>query len=386
MPKQLGFIIAGIVIASAFAIPSRPADTQADVPARAMLGVPFQVAVNETMAVAGSDISVKFYNVTEDSRCPADVVCIWAGQVTAMVGLTQNSTDLGRFNLTLGAGSNASMAEQKAGGYTVRLTQVEPYPISSQPTSPGDYVATLVLTKDDGHLMARSAIVMAVGSRTESPAIDAFIVSWSVEREAGVAVALIRDSGMAYHRVVAKFLPYEAPCEKGAMSRCIDGQITSVTGSEVIGEGDFIHFKTDAQGRQIQVSFKTPMNNTGDNTGETNDYTLEIKKFKEVSKPYIPNGSSMVVTLKEGQREGPLLVQRILADRVEGLNYPEYPVAMDSGLPITLHVGERASNGCTVWLTLVRIEDGSATFVKKVDENRPCPICWVQLDLMSGWR
>ncbi|MCI0558505.1 MAG: hypothetical protein MN733_08425, partial [Nitrososphaera sp.] len=158
MLKQLGFILAGIVIASAFAIPARPADTQADAPARARLGVPFQIAINETVAVAGSDISVKFYNVTEDSRCPSDVVCVWAGQVTAMVGVTQNSTDLGRFSLTLGAGSNTSTAEQKVGAYTIKLTQVDPYPTSSQPTSPGDYIAMLVLSKDNGTLTARSSL------------------------------------------------------------------------------------------------------------------------------------------------------------------------------------------------------------------------------------
>jgi len=64
--------------------------------------------------------------------------------------------------------------------------------------------------------------------------------------------------------------------------------------------------------------------------------------------------------------EGPLLVQRIYPDRVEGLNYPEYPIAMDEGLPITLRVGEKASNGCTVFLTLAKIDDGRAT-LKQVD-------------------
>ncbi|MCI0563301.1 MAG: hypothetical protein MN733_32905, partial [Nitrososphaera sp.] len=236
---------------------------------------------------------------------------------------------------------------------------------------------------------ARSSLVMAVGKSTENPAMDAFIASWSIEREIGVAIALIRnfedDGDMPYHRFVAKFLPYEAACAKGAMSECIDGEITSISGSRVIKEGNFIHFEIDASGQKIHVSFKTPMNDTGNDSGELTDYTLDIRKLKEFSKPYIPSGNGSIVTLKEGQREGPLFVQRIFPDRVEGLNYPEYPVAMDKGLPITLRVGDKASNGCTVFLTLVRIDDGSATFVK-VDENRPCPICWVQLDLTSGWK
>jgi hypothetical protein len=91
-----------------------------------------------------------------------------------------------------------------------------------------------------------------------------------------------------------------------------------------------------------------------------------------------------IVTLREGQRDGPLLVQKIYADRVEGLNFPEYPVAMDSGLPITLRIGEKASNGCTIVLTLTKIEGDSATFLMTVDEDRPCPICWYQLAQIPG--
>jgi hypothetical protein len=77
-------------------------------------------------------------------------------------------------------------------------------------------------------------------------------------------------------------------------------------------------------------------------------------------------------------------VQKIYSDRIEGLNYLEYPVAREEGNPITLHVGEKASNGCTITLTLVKIEDGTATFAKTIDENKPCPICWFQQALLSS--
>ncbi len=81
------------------------------------------------------------------------------------------------------------------------------------------------------------------------------------------------------------------------------------------------------------------------------------------------------IYLREGQREGSLLVLRIYPDRVEGLNYWEYPIATDQGHPVTLYIGDTASNGCTVMLTLLRIQGDVAVFAKKVDENRPCPIC-----------
>ena len=85
--------------------------------------------------------------------------------------------------------------------------------------------------------------------------------------------------------------------------------------------------------------------------------------------------SGILVTLSEGQREGPLLVQKILQDSIQGLDFREYPLATNVGSPITLHIGESASNGCTVELTLVKINGSTATFLKKENQNRPCPIC-----------
>ena len=69
-------------------------------------------------------------------------------------------------------------------------------------------------------------------------------------------------------------------------------------------------------------------------------------------------------------------MQEIGPDYVKGLNFPEYPVAVSEGLPITLHVGDSASNGCTVTLTLLEIRQDTAVFSRTVDYNRPCPICF----------
>ena len=270
-------VLSAMIIASPLLITSNShvAEASPQVPPRASLGVPFDIAVNQTVAVAGSDVSVTFLNITEDSRCPSDVVCIWAGQVTAMVGLTQNSTDLGRFNLTLGAGSNSSMADQEVGSYRINLTQVQPYPMSSQPTLPSDYVATLVLSRENGtSTMARSALVMAVGNSTEA-GITAFIASWSIERENGVAIVVMRDENMSLSRTVARFVPTDVECVNTEMTDCIDGNVTSVSGDAGISEGDTIHFEIDGDKTMIQVTYGS------------DEQELEIRKMKEVSKPLV---------------------------------------------------------------------------------------------------
>lgn len=90
--------------------------------------------------------------------------------------------------------------------------------------------------------------------------------------------------------------------------------------------------------------------------------------------PNLQENGTLVV-LSEGQREGSLLVQKILSDSIEGLNFREYPIATNVGYPLTLHIGDSASNGCTVVLKLVKINNNTATFLKNEYQNRPCPIC-----------
>jgi len=105
------------------------------------------------------------------------------------------------------------------------------------------------------------------------------------------------------------------------------------------------------------------------------EIVLSIREVRTWSVNGIVSAKSTLM-LTEGQRDGSLLVQKIYPDRIEGLNFIEYPLAREEGIPITLHIGETASNGCTVKLTLLEIHDKVATFLKTVDTGKPCPICW----------
>ncbi len=88
-----------------------------------------------------------------------------------------------------------------------------------------------------------------------------------------------------------------------------------------------------------------------------------------------PVAVESTVFLGEGERNGPLLVQKIYPDHIEGLNFREYPVATNIGYPINLSIGQTASNGCTITLTLISIENATAEFLRKEQYNKPCPIC-----------
>ncbi|MGI0057365.1 MAG: hypothetical protein ACREAK_08340, partial [Nitrosarchaeum sp.] len=60
----------------------------------ATLDVPFSLRIGES-ANMDSTLDFTFLNVTEDSRCPTDVTCIWEGSVSVKINLIKNGRDMG---------------------------------------------------------------------------------------------------------------------------------------------------------------------------------------------------------------------------------------------------------------------------------------------------
>jgi hypothetical protein len=99
----------------------------------------FTLAPGETAIVADTSLRVQFVRVSNDSRCPADVVCIQGGD--ALVHILVNG---GGYVLHTGDASQASIAH---GGVSIELVELQPYPFSSRTIQPGDYRATLRATR-----------------------------------------------------------------------------------------------------------------------------------------------------------------------------------------------------------------------------------------------
>jgi len=314
---------------------------QAQESVAAEIDAPFELEMGQQAFIESENVTITFVEVTGDSRCPSDVVCIWQGQAMVTVAVRVGGTEIGRQTLVIGADPAPSAA---FGQYSVRLVGLEPYPQSSVPTDPEDYVAGFVVSKVSAN--SSKVFVRAAG---ESSAI---IAGWNLERGKGTLVLLSRgDSGVTMS--VARFTPAAVPCVVPDARECIDGQVMQATGTII--QGSTIHL--EVQGDKLVTS-------------SDGVHSLDIKRIRTSSQ------SGPTVELREGERDGPLLVQEIGADYVSGLNFVEYPVAVSEGLPITLHVGDKTTNGCTVTLTLMEIRQDSAVFSKVVDESRPCPICW----------
>ena len=111
------------------------------------LGEPFQLRINQTAIILPDNMSIRFLDVLEDSRCPAFVVCVWPGQVTVSLNITESSLPGSSrvVNLTLGPSiSNLPASSANVDSHTVELLQVEPHPMRDEQIPKSDYRVTLV--------------------------------------------------------------------------------------------------------------------------------------------------------------------------------------------------------------------------------------------------
>jgi hypothetical protein len=101
----------------------------------------FELALGRTVAIAGTPYQVTFEAVPEDSRCPIDAVCVWAGNARVSLRLTAEGKDS---SIALNTGSEPRSAT--AGNLRLELRALAPSPRAATPTPPGDYRATLRAT------------------------------------------------------------------------------------------------------------------------------------------------------------------------------------------------------------------------------------------------
>jgi hypothetical protein len=106
------------------------------------LAEPFTLVPGETAQVEGTGVAVTFESVSADSRCPMDVTCIWEGDAVVLVS-ARPATAAPRELHT----SGRFATEAEVGEYRVRLVELAPTPRQGASPGPGDYRATLVVTR-----------------------------------------------------------------------------------------------------------------------------------------------------------------------------------------------------------------------------------------------
>ena len=103
----------------------------------------FTLAPGEEVVVDDMDLQLEFLQVTGDSRCPADAICILGGDAVVQIRAVRdgNPTVLGLHT------GDASQASAIYGGARITLVELWPYPFSSRPIEPDDYRAILTVTQ-----------------------------------------------------------------------------------------------------------------------------------------------------------------------------------------------------------------------------------------------
>lgn len=107
----------------------------------AVVGKPFDLKAGAVSALPDGT-RLRFERVRSDSRCPMDVMCVWAGDATIAVTLipAKGSTESREIH-TQPAGSQISYAN-----YTITLTALAPQPRSNQEIPASGYIATFVVS------------------------------------------------------------------------------------------------------------------------------------------------------------------------------------------------------------------------------------------------
>ncbi|WP_027385884.1 hypothetical protein [Chryseobacterium gregarium] len=98
-------------------------------------------------------MNVTFKGISEDSRCPEGVSCIWAGTAVAQVEVMGTATR--PMTLSIATTDNTGRNYSKSAefnGYTVSLVEVNPYPKSAEGTQAlkGTYQIGITITKSTG--------------------------------------------------------------------------------------------------------------------------------------------------------------------------------------------------------------------------------------------
>lgn len=109
--------------------------------APAQSGQEISVKVKRTASAKGG-LRVQFVEMVEDSRCPTDAVCVWAGNAKIRIRVTKN----GRSKvLELNSGLEPRTAT--FAGYSFELKALTPEPRSNVRIDPNGYVAKIKVSR-----------------------------------------------------------------------------------------------------------------------------------------------------------------------------------------------------------------------------------------------
>jgi hypothetical protein len=106
-------------------------------------GAEFSLPLGKTASLSGNGVTVTFTQVQEDSRCPIDVVCVWAGDAKIELAIKHDGSPEEVRVVSLTPTNN----ETTSGDVRIRFVGLAPAPRQADAGKPRAYVARLVLSR-----------------------------------------------------------------------------------------------------------------------------------------------------------------------------------------------------------------------------------------------
>ncbi|MBI1731088.1 hypothetical protein HYR53_10815 [Candidatus Acetothermia bacterium] len=101
----------------------------------------FTLGLGATAKVMEANLLVTFVDVVEDSRCPVDVTCVWAGNLKVLVKLQE----VGRSAQQVELNSTSDPRQVFFGDYRVDFMGAQPPKRSTQDIRKQDYILSLMV-------------------------------------------------------------------------------------------------------------------------------------------------------------------------------------------------------------------------------------------------
>lgn len=102
-----------------------------------------KLQVGKQKKVFKNKLTVQFIQVVDDSRCPEDVTCVWAGNAKVQIKIRKGNSVWK--TLEINSNLNPKMVEFE--GYEIQLTELTPTPRSNIRINRNGYVATFLIKK-----------------------------------------------------------------------------------------------------------------------------------------------------------------------------------------------------------------------------------------------
>ncbi len=104
-------------------------------------GAEFNLELGQSAVLSGTAYRITFDRVTEDSRCPIDAVCVWAGDAKIQLTISRSTAPA----VIRTAGLNPPNNDVTSDNLRIRFVGLTPAPRTTEPSTSRAYVARLIV-------------------------------------------------------------------------------------------------------------------------------------------------------------------------------------------------------------------------------------------------